>query len=212
MATLAIGGVAAASFGSLFAGSPVAPAALSGTDWATLTAASHPSGRPMAPAANLRAAGVASINQIANRSGRSFFVINRLNGAQCFATGTQGGVREGLDVSVLSILGTVDCPSGKDAFPSQVSPVLDMSVFHGDLAARTGVGTSFVSRLTGFAADGIATVAVVDTTGVQRVSSPVIDNVYVATDLPPFAPQAIVAYDATGKEVWRQCVALGGCG
>jgi hypothetical protein len=206
-----LAGAAIASLTHLFAGTPVPPTELSQTDWATLTAASQPSRAQVAPAANLRDAGVASIVHIADSDGRSFYVISRLDGSKCYASGTQGGLREALDLTRLSILGMVSCPTGALAFPSRTNPVLDMSVSHGGFSTEGGVASQFVWRLAGFASDAVASIAILGADGAVHVKVPVVDNVYVATDLQPFAPRAIVAYDTSGSEVWRKCLAATGC-
>jgi hypothetical protein len=123
------------------------------------------------------------MQKLGERAGISFYASRRADGALCVAVDSSGG-------------SGVGCT---DRFPSPGLPVLDFSHFR---AARTGV----VDRLAGFAADGVASVAVVDDAGTTIASAPVVDNLYAAVDLPQVPAAAVVARDSAGNELHRDPV------
>jgi hypothetical protein len=91
-------------------------------------------------------------------------------------------------------------------FPSPKRPLLDESVFGGGSPEAP-----VVTRLEGFAADGVASVEVVSVDG-TRASTSVEDNVYMRTeDLPKEAVRSIVARDAEGSPIYTWCLLRGGC-
>jgi len=95
-------------------------------------------------------------------------------------------------------LGTVDCPRGP--FPTSQRPVLDLSVYEG--ASHDSHDVSLY-RAEGVAADGVVSIAFLRPNGTVALKVPVSANVYEA-GAPPGGPVAgLVAYDASGKELWR---------
>jgi len=69
-----------------------------------------------------------------------------------------------------------------------------------------------VLRLEGFAADGVATVALLMPDGRIEAVTPVEDNVYHRLDALPTEPIAgIVDLDPEGHRICTQCIARGGC-
>ena len=119
---------------------------------------------------------------IARREGVSFYAARRSDGTFCFAVDS-GGTRQG-----------VGCDNGSPAgaaFPSPQRPIIDLSRFSGG------------RRLVGFAADGVASVALIDASGATIASAPVVDNVY--ADLsPPAGAAGVTALDANGTVVYRR--------
>ena len=89
--------------------------------------------------------------------------------------------------------------AGEADFPSPPRPVFNMSSYFND---------TYINRLAGVAADGVAFVQVLALADCHVVATaPVIDNVYLADDLPTTTPEAqIVARDASGNVVWHQAV------
>lgn len=122
-----------------------------------------------------------TLHLLGTRDGISFYVARRADGKYCFAV--ESAARRGVGCD----LGT---PAGA-VFPSPERPIFDFSRFsHG-------------ARLVGFAADGVASVALVDASGAVIASAPVIDNFYAEASPPPGAA-GIEALDAHGTVVYRR--------
>jgi hypothetical protein len=95
-------------------------------------------------------------------------------------------------------LGTVDCPRGP--FPTSQRPVLDLSVYEG--ASHESHDVSLY-RAEGVAADGVVSIAFLRPNGTIALKVPVTANVYEAGATPGGPVAGLVAYDASGKELWR---------
>jgi hypothetical protein len=101
--------------------------------------------------------------------------------------------------------GTGSCLAPAD-FPSPALPVWDMSVI-------TGEPPYSITHLVGVAADGVASIQVLDRDCQPVATVPVIDNVYIDV-LKPMAPKIglfvgepyIVARDSSGKLIWHRKV------
>jgi hypothetical protein len=88
--------------------------------------------------------------------------------------------------------------AGEPDFPSPTRPVFNMSHY---------LNNSTVVTLVGVAADGVASVQVLARSDCHVVvSAPVIDNTYLADNLPIVQEAQIVARDVEGKVVWHQAV------
>ncbi|MGH2920925.1 MAG: hypothetical protein ACRDKU_02530 [Gaiellaceae bacterium] len=138
--------------------------------------------------------GKGELRLLDEREGVMFFTAPALHGGLCFAVGPASTKR----ISVLF------CPGQEAAalFPSDDSPILDMS---GKAFSNEG-GVIFL-QLVGFAADGIADVAVIDSNGTRHAAA-VQRNVFARRMMPGESIQAIVALDASGKEVFRRDVSI----
>jgi hypothetical protein len=193
----------AARFADLLLGTPVSPSALGGNDWTVLSSIS--AGKPMTPASvadhsDVVRFGVSGITQVGVTKGHAFYVIHRMNGPDCYAVGLSGGTQ---------LFGLASC--GDDtltaSFPSRSDPIYDLSVYSGD-----PLGAPEVSDLQGFAADGVASVALLDRQGSVMIQVPVENNVYErSTELPIEAANQLAAYDAHGKKVFTRCLVPAGC-
>jgi hypothetical protein len=131
--------------------------------------------------------GVPSTMQlIASRDGIDFYAARRADGYLCFAIDAAPGAdaHKGIGCD----LGNPSLP-GNPAFPSAARPIFDFS--------RFGAG------LAGFAADGVATVDLLDADGNVIASAPVTDNVYADAN-PPAGGAAIEALDANGTVVYER--------
>lgn len=122
-----------------------------------------------------------TLQLLATRDGIGFYVARRADGKYCFAV--DSSTHKGLGCDLGSPAGAV--------FPSPQRPIVDFSRFsHG-------------ARLVGFAADGVAGVSLVDSSGAVIASAPVVDNVY-ADASPPSGAAGVEALDAHGKVVYRR--------
>jgi hypothetical protein len=135
-----------------------------------------------------------SLRQIAVRNGSAFFVADLRGGGLCTSIGSIGSAM---------VLGGIQCSPD---FPSPARPLLDWSRFTGPIAQPQ------VTQLEGFAADGVASVAVVTRDGSVEAATSVEDNVYLRTaDLPPTPIREIVALDANGTRLYSECFVSEGC-
>ena len=178
----------------LFDGTPVEVERLDARKLHALSAmASGVSPRvPASPADDRRRLREASFRQIATRNGRAFFVADRAGGGLCVSVA---------DVGAPGVIGSILCTPD---FPSPARPILDESVFG-------PISSPQVHRLEGFAADGVASVAVVTVDGIEATTR-VGGNVYSRTDdLPKEPVRKLVALDLNGERVYGMCLVQGGC-
>ena len=145
----------------MFSGTPVSQKQLSPSDWRVLSASNR--GKPASLRLHsLRGVGVEGITLIAQRNGLRFYVIERTDGTRCYALGLAESNR---------LFGQVSCPG--PAFPSRSKPILDLSTWQTQPSTGQHIG-----RLVGFAADGIAAVALAAPDGTVHDRTLVEDNVY----------------------------------
>lgn len=114
---------------------------------------------------------------LTERDGVRFYAARRANGTFCFAVDLDGRKAVGCSVA--------------PAFPSPERPIVDFSRF------------SKGARIVGFAADGVSTVALVDSSGSTLATAPVIANVYAASNTVPGAV-GVEALDARGTVVYER--------
>lgn len=128
---------------------------------------------------------------LATRNTRSFYRLSRDDGSVCYAV---NGSTEG------DRIGNTVCPLTPTSFPTPVTPVLDLSVFE----STSHVPDDFhVIAAQGFAADGVAAVALLDQKGRTIARRRAAGNVY-AVDVPPGRlATTVTAYDADGAEIFR---------
>lgn len=128
---------------------------------------------------------------LAVRDGRAFYRLQTQEG-RCYGVGAAAAVGEP---------GGEACPSGTP-FPSPFRPILDFSVYQGSVGtARSDLD---VVRVEGFAADGIATVGILNRAGQVALRVPVSDNVYVLSHVPPGLTGMVVGLDSDGKPLGHE--------
>ncbi len=182
--------------GGLFDGTPVKEERLSAHELHVISAlASGVSPRTTASKQqDLARLGGTSLRQIAAHDGHAYFVANLRGGGLCVSIARIGNP---------TLLGSILCSPD---FPSPARPILDRSGFAGPPSEPQ------VSRLEGFAADGVASVGVVTTNGELKAVTPVRDNIYRRTkDLPTETTRAVVALDANGKRIYSMCFDTSSC-
>jgi hypothetical protein len=190
---VAIGGQLLGFFGG---GTPVSADRLSSYDLHVIGAmASGVSPRvPTSKREDLERFGASSLRQIATRDGHTFFVARVKGGGLCVSVGVLGRDRT---------LGSIMCSPD---FPSATLPILDQSTFSGspELASMT--------RLEGFAADGVSTIGILTMNGKVEAETPVQDNVYSRVDgFPDGTVAGIVALDENGDRLHVLCFWRSGC-
>ena len=119
-----------------------------------------------------------TLRLLAQRDGISFYAARRPDDVVCFAVDSEQGEGVGCDLG---------SPAGA-RFPSAQRPIIDFSATGGQLA--------------GFAADGVASVALVDAANATIATAPVIDNVYATADVAT-SGVGVEALDAQGTVIYR---------
>jgi hypothetical protein len=195
-------------------GAPVSTSSLSDDDIYALSVitAGRSGPRATSRADDLQRIGATAVRQITERSGRAYYVFEKVDGSHCYGVGNVGSADR---------LGQITCPRSP-VFPSPSRPILSLAVFRAtpETGTPSGEGTlplrgqpCCLSRLEGFAADGVSSVGVVTGEGRTVAVTPVIDNVYIRTDDLPTEPiRALVALDANGDRLFTECFAQDGCG
>jgi hypothetical protein len=123
---------------------------------------------------------------MATRGSTAYLHVPLTDGQTCFFTGRAAK------------RGTFDLGSGGCWTPEARFPILDRSGIQVD-----GPGGFKVLSVQGFAADGVATIALEDLEGRTIAESAVRDNVYKLTAYPPGGVSALVARDSGGHELQR---------
>jgi hypothetical protein len=131
------------------------------------------------------------VRKLGERAGTAFYVGRSRSGALCFGTGPATGPRPAFHL--------LACQGRQGLFPSQQMPIADFSPMRG----HEGSNDVYVWKLKGFAADGVAVVAVRDSSGALH-SAPVADNVYASDELPAVPANEIVALAADGRVLYTK--------
>jgi hypothetical protein len=135
--------------------------------------------------------GAVRASRLAVRNGRSFYRLVRADGGVCYAVNS---------TSMADQIGNTSCLTVQGSFPSPNQPVLDLSVFE---STSHVPGDTHLVAAQGFAADGVATVALLDESGRSVAHTRADKNVY-ALDVPEKrVATTIVAYDRERAEVFR---------
>lgn len=131
---------------------------------------------------------LSEVTRLATVGDRSYYRVDRTGGPDCFALG--------YTASTDRLFGQVECSA---EFPSEGTPLLDSTVYHGNE----------VWRVEGFAADGVASVALVGQDGNVLAGAPVTNNVYYFNSLPSAPIKQIVARSAIGQTLMAISVPAG---
>lgn len=139
------------------------------------------------------------VRLLGRRAGVAFYAAAGRSGGLCFATGSASGAAPKLNY----FMGCQRATSS--SFPSPKEPILDLS----PLKSPNPREVVYVQRLAGFAADGVARVAVVGLDGSMVHTADVADNIYAtewfSTDIPS---TTIVALDREGHVLYRKPLLL----
>jgi hypothetical protein len=152
-------------------------------------------GEPVAPGPNqqkeLQIVGAINARLLAKRDGRTFYRLARRDGSLCYSVNA---------TSEEDRIGGAMCPQTATAFPSPARPILDFSLFETTSHMR---GDVHVVDSQGIAADGVASVALLDENGLRIARAAASKNVY-ALDVPQgLVATTVAAYDDEGTEVAR---------
>lgn len=144
-----------------------------------------------------------SVVRLASRDGWTFLAAKTPGGDVCYF---DESAAQSQSNGIPNVAGGGGCKNaaGKGDFPSPALPVFNMSHYFG------GRSDMSIVTLAGVAADGVASVQVLALSDCRAVATaPVVDNVYVADNLPTVPEAQIVARDASGDVVWHQAVTAG---
>jgi len=147
-------------------------------------------GVPVAPTADTKQAGLASLLLLARTNGRAFYRATRADGAACFAAGNADSPGR---------IGFLLC--GAKNFPSREVPVFAAPAIGAERAAPEEWR---LLRVDGFATDGVARVAVTDEAGDVVGDVQVVDNVFSIVPSRRSGIGDLRAYDAAGHVVYSQ--------
>lgn len=135
-----------------------------------------------------RRLGVHDVSLLAVRGSRALYLLQS-SGGPCVGGGPSDKPGD---------LGSVECPRGP--FPTSQRPVLDLSVYEGTSRSNRDLS---LYRVEGVAADGVASIGFLRPNGSVALNVPVKANVFAERVVPGGPISGIVAYDASGKELWR---------
>lgn len=180
LAAIAAIAVPAAAFGSQIGGL----VGLGGNGTTVSTRDVPESSQPMLGAGMASLDWPATSQLLGTRGDTSFYASTRSDGSLCLAVDVDHGGPGSLITCLPPDLAATD-------------PVM------GEPFANDGTA---LHRLAGFAADGVARVALVAADGSEIASAPVVDHLYLATDTPDVPAVAVVAYDPSGNAVYRHAL------
>jgi hypothetical protein len=144
---------------------------------------------PAKARAALHSFGANRATLLGSRGHRNFFRIESPSDGTCYGSGEVGNPQ---------MFGIIACES-TPPFPSPARPLLDLSL----VDIERGSSDVHAVRLEGIAADGVALVGAVDTSGAVVAEAAVVGNVYKFDSAPAAALTGLAAIDASGRVVYR---------
>jgi hypothetical protein len=133
----------------------------------------------------LRGSGISDLTLLGTVGGRSIYRVGE-SAHPCYGAGEAGAAWP---------LGVIKCRNAAPYFPSRQMPLFDFSTVRMD---RADAAMHYI-RVEGVAADGVASVGVLDQNGETVERLPVQGNVYGAASLPTRTGVRLVALDASGN-------------
>jgi hypothetical protein len=138
---------------------------------------------------HLRGSGITQLTLLGTLRGRSFYRVGESE-HPCYGAGNAGAAWP---------LGVILCRNAPPYFPSPEMPVLDLSTVGMD----RGDAEMHYIRVAGLAADGVASIGIVNHDGAVIERLPVRANVYGADSLPTATGVGLVALDQGGHVLAR---------
>jgi hypothetical protein len=135
--------------------------------------------------------GATRASLLAVRDNRAFYRLLREDGTVCYAVNSTNEPDH---------VGNTVCPLTPLSFPTPTQPVLDLSIFE---STSHVIGDVHVVAAQGFAADGVATVALLDRDGRVIARGRPVGNVYAVDVATGRLATTVVAYDRRKAEVFR---------
>lgn len=144
-----------------------------------------------------------SVVRLASREGWTFYAAQTTSDVCYFDEAPPNSTSDGIPNRSGVSGGSCKNAAGESNFPSPPRPVFNMSHYSGP----TQSGDVSVTTLAGVAVDAVASVQVLALSDCHVVAAAqVIDNVYIADNLPIVPEAMIVARDANGTAIWHQAV------
>jgi hypothetical protein len=150
-------------------------------------------GLTSAKALDLTGVKAGTLKLLAARQGVGIYAARSTSGNLCYFVGAPKPDSRGLGGGCLNATASA-------AFPSPAQPLIDMSGF----MYTPGAHGETVRRLAGIAADGVATIQLLDRACQPITEAPVRDNVYIDANVPDTPAVAIRALDGSGKRVYLE--------
>lgn len=132
--------------------------------------------------------GNGEVRQVGQTNGVTFYAAKSESGNYCV----------GIGFAVMPSIEALTCGAAIDTFVSGTSPIEDFS------SINSADGSTFVTRLAGFANDQAARISILAPNGTSLYSTPVVNGLYAANDLPQQPAEAIVALDPSGRVVFQR--------
>jgi hypothetical protein len=145
-------------------------------------------GVPVSPSPESKQLGLTNLTLLRRTNGRAFYRATRADGKTCYAAGAADAV---------GAVGFTLC--GAQNFPSPEAPVFAAPEVG---AERTAPDDWQLFRVDGFAADGVARVAVENRDGEIVGEARVVDNVFAIVPSHGGGIGTLTAYDAAGRVVF----------
>jgi hypothetical protein len=141
------------------------------------------------------------ITEIANNGTRLYWKVVFANGTECLASGTVRGYRE--HGGGRSHVGMMGCARNSDLVPSPERPI----TVEAPISIGVGDSRAHLFRASGLAGEGVASVGLVEKDG-DVLKTDVEGRTYDFERPPDREWDSIAAYDAAGKEVYRESLHL----
>ena len=122
-------------------------------------------------AKRLRGSGITVVTLLGTAGGENLYRVGQQSGHACYGAGRTGAKWP---------LGVITCRIASPYFPSPEMPILDMS----GAGMEWGHGPMHFLQVAGVAADGVASIGILDENGTVIESIPVHGNIYGASSLP----------------------------
>ena len=152
---------------------------------------------PTSQVNELHESGITSgVRLLGERAGISFYTAQK-NGQPCFLTSNREAPRP--EFSAVACLG-----AGTSSMPSAKEPLVDFSA----IVERPGDPAPRLTWFAGFAADSVAAVGIVSPDG-HVTTTPVVANIYADRGARGELARAIIALDASNREVFRRTFSFG---
>jgi hypothetical protein len=132
--------------------------------------------------------GNGEVRQVGQSDDVTFYAAKNESGNYCV----------GIGFAVAPSIDALTCGAAIDTFVSGTSPIEDFS------SINSADGTTFVTRLAGFANDQAARISILAPDGTSLYSTPAVNGLYAANDLPQQPAEAIVALDPSGRVIFRR--------
>ena len=132
--------------------------------------------------------GNGEVREVGQAAGVTFYAAKNAAGNYCV----------GIGVASTPSIDALSCGPAIGGLSSGARPIEDFS------SISNSNGNTYATRLAGFADEQVVRVAVVGSDGGELFSTPVVNGLYAAADVPQETANTIVAYDSQGNVLYRR--------